>query len=103
GVDGFVARLDQDEFAVVIQDRNEEHIIDWLSSFLTVLEQPIPLTNTTVSTGATVGIAMAIADGRDAETLLKRADIALRRAKESCRGWFAFFKSGMDERAHERA
>src|SRR5262245_4284306 len=46
---------------------------------------------------------MAIADGRDAETLFSRAELAMRRAKETSRGWSAFFKNGMEERVQQRA
>jgi diguanylate cyclase (GGDEF)-like protein len=103
GVDGFVARLEADEFVVLLQNWDDDQLIDWLSSLLTAIEAPIRIGEQEVSVGATVGVAMAIVDGRDAETLLHRAELALRRAKEKSRGWFAFFKSGMDERVHERA
>jgi diguanylate cyclase (GGDEF)-like protein len=103
GVDGFVSRLDADEFAVVLQDRDDEELMDWLSSTLTAIEMPHILSEDEVSICATAGVAVGLADGRDAETLLRRADVALRRAKESSRGWFAFFKAGMEERVHERA
>jgi predicted signal transduction protein with EAL and GGDEF domain len=43
------------------------------------------------------------ADGIEAETLLHRADMAMRRAKTDSRGWFAFFKSAMAQRVMERA
>jgi diguanylate cyclase (GGDEF)-like protein len=103
GVDGFVARLEADKFVVLLQNWDDDALIDWLSSLLTAIEAPMRLGEQEVSIGATVGVAMAIADGRDTETLLHRAELALRRAKETKRGWFAFFKAGMDERAHERA
>ncbi|HVY88043.1 MAG TPA: EAL domain-containing protein [Hyphomonadaceae bacterium] len=103
GVDGLAARLEGNEFVVMFQNKTDEQLMDWLSAFLTAIEQPVQLTAHEVEIGATVGIAMAPADGQDAETLLHRADMALRRAKEKTRGWFAFFRSGMEERAHERA
>jgi diguanylate cyclase (GGDEF)-like protein len=103
GVDGFVARLGADDFAVVLQEKTEDQVIDWVSSLLSAIETPFALTNHQVNVAATVGVSMAIADGRDAETLLNRAELALRRAKESSRGWFAFFKNGMDERVRDRA
>jgi diguanylate cyclase (GGDEF)-like protein len=103
GVEGFVARLEADKFVVLLQNWDEDALIDWLSALLTAIEAPMQVGEQEVSVGATVGVAMAISDGRDTETLLHRAELALRRAKETKRGWFAFFKAGMDERAHERA
>lgn len=103
GIDGFVARLESDEFIVVLQNRTEEELMDWLSSLLTAIEAPFVLTSQEITIGASIGVAMAPTDGDDAETLLHRADLALRKAKEKTRGYFAFFKAGMDERVHERA
>lgn len=103
GVDGFVSRLEADQFAVVLQDRSDEELMDWLSSTLTAIEMPHVLTEDEVSICATAGVAVGPADGRDAETLIRRAELAQRRAKESSRGWFAFFKTGMDQRVHDRA
>ncbi len=103
GVNGFAARLGEDNFAVVLLRRSEEQLMDWMSAVLTMIETPVKLTTKEVDIGATIGVALAPTDGQDAETLLHRADVALRRAKEKTRGWFAFFKAGMDERVHERA
>ncbi len=103
GVDGFVARVESDAFIVVLQNRTEGELMDWLSSLLTAIEAPFVLTSQEIAVGASIGVAMAPADGDDAETLLHRADLALRRAKEKTRGYFAFFKAGMDERVHARA
>ncbi len=103
GADAFVAKIDADEFVVVLQDWDEDQLIDWLSALLTAIEAPVKLGKQEISITATAGVAMAPIDGRDAETLLHRADLAVRRCKESSRGWFGFFKAGMDERVHERA
>ncbi|HEV7694571.1 MAG TPA: EAL domain-containing protein [Hyphomonadaceae bacterium] len=103
GVHGFAARLGQDDFVVVLLRRTEDQLMDWMSALLTQIETPIKLTNKEVDIGATIGVAIAPTDGGDAETLLHRADVALQRAKDKTRGWFGFFKAGMDERVHERA
>ncbi|MEQ1783924.1 MAG: EAL domain-containing protein [Hyphomonadaceae bacterium] len=103
GVDGFVARLESDEFVVLLPNQAEEELMDWLSATLTAIEAPLETGDKTVTVSATAGAAVGLADGRDAETLLHRSSLALRRAKEANRGWFAFFKSGMDELVRQRA
>ena len=103
GVDGFVARLESDEFVVLLPNQAEEELMDWLSATLTAIEAPIVSAENTVTISATAGAAVGLVDGRDAETLLHRASLALRRAKSANRGWFAFFKTGMDELVRQRA
>jgi predicted signal transduction protein with EAL and GGDEF domain len=48
--------------------------------------------------GVSIGIAMAPADGTDADQLLKDANLALYRAKEEERGKYRFFEREMDAR-----
>ena len=103
GVDGFVARLEADQFVILLPDQDEEQLMNWLSAVLTAIEVPMVVGKTTVSVSATAGAAIGPTDGRDAETLLHRASLALRRAKDTSRGWFAFFKTGMDELVRQRA
>jgi predicted signal transduction protein with EAL and GGDEF domain len=52
--------------------------------------------------GASVGIALSPLDGRDAEILLRNADLALYRAKTDGRGCCRFFTPEMDRRMQER-
>jgi predicted signal transduction protein with EAL and GGDEF domain len=49
-----------------------------------------------------VGIALAPLDGVDAEDLLKKADLALYRAKQDGRGLYRFFETEMDARVQTR-
>ena len=46
--------------------------------------------------GVSIGIALFPGDGTDSDTLMKRADIALYRAKAEGRGVFRFFEPEMD-------
>lgn len=103
GVDGFVSRLESDEFVVLLPDQAEEELMDWLSATLTAIEAPMTSGEASYTISATAGAAVGLIDGRDAETLLHRASLALRRAKDAHRGWFAFFKTGMDELVRQRA
>jgi diguanylate cyclase (GGDEF)-like protein len=101
--DGLAARLGGDEFVVVMSYEDEDDLMRRLSSLAARFSQPIRLGNNEVSIGATFGVAVVPNDGRDADILLRRADVALYRAKADGRGRFAFFEAGMDVRLRERA
>lgn len=103
GVDGFVARLESDDFVVLLPGMGEDELMDWLSATLTAIEVPMVIGDGSYTVSATAGAAIGLVDGRDAETLLHRASLALRRAKDTSCGWFAFFKTGMDEIVRQRA
>ena len=99
-----VSRLGGDEFAVVMTDmdgpeacyRAGERIIESLMD-------PVDLGNDQQAlTGGSVGIAYSRGGGETAETLLKRADLALYRAKEDGRGVVRIFEPEMDAAARER-
>jgi len=103
GVEGFVARLESDDFVVLMPGMGEDELMDWLSATLTAIEAPMVIGEGVHTVSVTAGAAIGLVDGRDAETLLHRASLALRRAKDASRGWFAFFKTGMDEIVRQRA
>jgi predicted signal transduction protein with EAL and GGDEF domain len=52
--------------------------------------------------GVSIGISLAPQDGINPDELLKKADLALYRAKEDGRGTYRFFEAGMDARAQAR-
>jgi diguanylate cyclase (GGDEF)-like protein len=103
GLEGFVARLGGDEFILVLPHASDEELIARLSALIAKFALPIHLLGHDVSIGVSLGVAMAPTDGLDANSLMRRADVALYRAKEEGRGRFAFFEAGMDARVHERA
>jgi diguanylate cyclase (GGDEF)-like protein len=103
GDDGFAARLGGDEFILVLPDQTEEQLLSKLTALIAAFDAPFKLLGHEVSVGATLGVVMAPTDGLDAETLMRRADVALYRGKDDGRGRFAFFEAGMDERVHDRA
>ncbi|WP_292304897.1 diguanylate cyclase, partial [Mesorhizobium sp.] len=52
--------------------------------------------------GASIGAALVPDDAADIDSLLKCADLALYRAKQSDKGTFRWFEAGMDMRQRER-
>ena len=100
--DDFVARFGGDEFAILHLSNNIEKSASALASRLidvTVACQAVD--GHQVFVGASVGIAIAW-DEVDPNTLMKRADLAMYRAKADGRGQFRLFHPEMDAIAQRR-
>ncbi|MGJ3263096.1 MAG: putative bifunctional diguanylate cyclase/phosphodiesterase [Salinarimonas sp.] len=98
-----VARLSGSEFAVVARDACAPHALDGLAQRLVAaIDEPFDIDGHRVVVGLSVGIAIAPADGEDADTLIKNADIALYRAKADGRRGYRFFEASMDARLQAR-
>jgi predicted signal transduction protein with EAL and GGDEF domain len=69
---------------------------------LAVIGEPYDVEGHMVSTGASIGIALAPNDGADPDRLLKNADMALYRAKSDGKAAFRFFEVDMDARVQAR-
>jgi diguanylate cyclase (GGDEF)-like protein len=99
---GTAARLGGDEFAIIVDcDVNESEqsdgAADLANRVLDSIRRPIPIGETEIKIGASVGIALQRSDGGDAGSLLRSADIAMYRAKRDTRGSIRFFEQSMDE------
>src|SRR4051812_14875937 len=97
------ARLGGDEFAVLQAGAGQPEAAQALARRLVeALSAPYEVLGHQVVVGASVGVALAPGDGRDPDELLKRADMALYRAKADGRGTFRSFEPGMDARLQAR-
>ena len=105
-----VARQGGDEFLILIADveTNESgDVVDVgdvarrvAEQVRAALQRPLILADTEIYTSASLGISLYPADAPDAESLLKHADIAMYKAKESGRDGYQLFSStGHDPRA----
>lgn len=90
-----VARLGGDEFAVVLQGAAPEGALWTARKLLTVLDRPFELEGHALDVGVSIGIARYPDHGADAETLLRRADVAMYIAKRSGTG-FAMYTADQD-------
>ncbi len=98
-----VARFGGDEFAVLqmaISGPQESTAL--AGRIIEALSEPSEIDGHQNVTGASIGIALAPADGATSEELLKNADIALYRAKDDGRNKFCFFEPSMDIRLRAR-
>jgi diguanylate cyclase (GGDEF)-like protein len=95
------ARLGGDEFIVLAENvARESDVSDFAQRLLDTLSEPFTLLGQECRLSASVGIAMCPHDGDDAAALLKKADVAMYRAKDSGRNGLAFY-SEVDSRPAE--
>ncbi|HKU71208.1 MAG TPA: EAL domain-containing protein [Burkholderiales bacterium] len=80
-----LARADADTFAIMLRDvkhaADVAHALE--EGLLKCVKQPFPLGGGELRITAQAGIALFPADGADAETLLRNADAALKKAKDA--------------------
>ncbi len=98
-----VARQGGDEFVLILPGHpgaapNEQV----LQRVMDVVAQPLQVDSHRFYPTCSVGIAAWPADGDDPETLIKHADVAMYRAKETGRSNFQFFTPALNEKALER-
>ena len=85
------ARFGGDEFVLVLSDLNTaEDSAMVAKKVLSVLTEPIELSDHTVQVGASIGIALYPDHGHNAEAVLKHADIAMYDVKDSGKNNYAF-------------
>ena len=101
--DVFVGRLGGDEFVLVLPFSGDPGAIDELARrALAAVEAPFHINEHALEGKASVGVAIAPADGTDNDTLLRSAELALYKAKESGRGTYRFFEESMNALAQSR-
>lgn len=103
GEEAFVARVGGDEFILHLKVASEAFLIEKLSALIAKFDVPINLTEHQVLIGITLGVAVTPEHGIDPALLIRRADMALYRAKKGGRARFTFFEPGMETDAQDRA
>ena len=95
-----VARLGGDEFALLLEDiRGPEDAFHVAQRVLVSLAEPMRIAGKELFPSASIGIALSHERYRNAEELLRDADVAMYRAKAHGRQRFEVF----DERLHQEA
>ena len=98
-----VARLGGDEFAIIqTGPREDGDAVVLAKRLILALGQPYLLHGQQVTSGCSVGMVMAPKDGSEADGLLKKADMALYRAKEDEALAYSFLKPELDIRLETR-
>jgi diguanylate cyclase (GGDEF)-like protein/PAS domain S-box-containing protein len=93
-----VARLGGDEFGLLLPDIDVPgDVVSVVERIRVAMEDPIAVQGLPLSVEASIGVAVFPDDGDDADTLLRRADVAMYEAKDDKVG-YAFYAGGGDQR-----
>ncbi len=98
-----VSRLGGDEFTIIldgIADNTFPSVV--AKKIIDTLAIPIKLKDEMGYIGSSIGIAIYPDDAKDMENLIKYADMAMYRAKESGKNTYRYFTSQMDAQAREK-
>ena len=101
GPDDLVARLGGDEFAILLEDGRQRDDVSALGQrLLQALETPTCINGTEVRPLASIGITFfSDFDGREPETILRDADMAMYKAKAEGKGRIALFDATLHEQS----
>jgi diguanylate cyclase (GGDEF)-like protein len=99
-----IARMGGDEFAIIQTAITAEGEAATFARRLNdVIKQPYDIGGHQVLVGASIGIALAPADGDTADQLIKNADLALYQAKGHGGRAFCFFEKELNDRLQARS
>ena len=95
-----ISRLSGDEFAIVMKRPRDPEAVG--RRLVALLSRPYVIEGTTVTIGASVGIALGPEHGADPVALIGAADVALYAAKNGGRGSAKLFDAALEAATRER-
>lgn len=100
---GIVARFGGDEFAVISPPlANDSEAQGYARACIAGISEPFHYNDAVLHLGASVGVAMFGKDGTTIGEVMRRADIALYKAKHAGRHQVAFFEDELERDVRER-
>lgn len=92
-----VSRQGGDEFLVILSGQSDQQSVATVAAkIIEVMALPFQVNNVEVFATCSLGVAMYPDNGHDFDALLKHADMAMYRAKESGRNAFRFYDAQMN-------
>lgn len=101
--DDTLARMGGDEFVLLLNGVNgADDVASIAGKIIHELSQPMRIGNDELRITPSLGISMCPQDGRDADDLLKYADVALYQAKQQGRATYRFYTQALHDQSVER-
>lgn len=96
-VEDTIARMGGDEFTMILEQLPDPQTATWVAErFIRDLRAPMTIAGRNVTVSASVGIAWSSAGQEKAEDLVRAADVAMYRAKQSGKNQTVLFDERMD-------
>lgn len=97
-----LCRYSGDEFVIVLTQCDSVHASELAGRLIAELSEPCHIGEIPLSPAASIGISMFPENGRDMDTLIHTADMAMYQAKQKGRTCFSFFSGQLNQIAKER-
>lgn len=92
-----IGRLGGDEFLVVMPVHNVNDVVVVVRRIIDAMAQPFEVDGIDLRTSASIGIAIYPEDGTDADVLMRRADLAMYKAKSDATTRWQMFSQDMGQ------
>jgi diguanylate cyclase (GGDEF)-like protein len=92
-----IARLGGDEFAILLEDAGPQDVHRLAARILKDVARPFDILGSHLHIGVSIGVALTSEAGTDRLEIVRKADIALYRAKDGGRNNYCLFNASMDE------
>lgn len=97
-----IARLGSDEFSVLLSEiEHEESAANVARRILEGLQEPFMVESQEVFLSASIGIALSPADGKEIDTLMKNAAVAIDHARQEGSDSYRFYSSAVDAKLRD--
>ncbi|WP_372832899.1 putative bifunctional diguanylate cyclase/phosphodiesterase [Pontibacterium sp.] len=101
--DHTLARIGGDEFNILVEQVDKlDELESVAEQYLNLFSLPFEVSGQEISISASIGIAIYPLDGQDKVSLLKCADLAMYKAKESGRNNYSFFSDDLSAQMKKR-
>ena len=99
-----ICRLGGDEFVVLLADiGGVDQAAHVANAVMQAVSRPIEVDGQALTLSVSIGVAICPTDGKDVDTLMHHADVAMYHAKQNGRNSFRFFSPEMNARVIERS
>jgi len=97
-----LARNGGDEFLVSLINLNHKEVMDTMERILTCFDEPFIVDCYEIYSSPSIGVSFYPHDGKDVDSLIKKADVAMYHVKNNGKNNFQFYRSNQTDNIHNK-